>query len=190
MIVVHPPLNMGLKDEAAEELAGKGLFGDDAASLHAALSHVTKLWAEAEQRARGLDPALLDERVNGEWSFLETIRHLIFATDAWVNGILLGNPPNFHPLGMPPAHAGDAMRDTLTVDARPTLDEVLAVRAERQAMNAAAFAGVTDESMLHSSAGFDGAYTVAAAFQVIVYEEAEHLRFATRDLDRLTGVTA
>ena len=32
----------------------------------------------------GLPPDLLHERVDDEWSFIETLRHLVFATDAWV----------------------------------------------------------------------------------------------------------
>jgi hypothetical protein len=30
-----------------------------------------------------MDPELLNRRVNGEWSFTETLRHLVFVTDAW-----------------------------------------------------------------------------------------------------------
>jgi hypothetical protein len=39
-----------------------------------------------------LDPALLHESVAGEWSFTETLRHLVFATDAWVRRAVLGDP--------------------------------------------------------------------------------------------------
>jgi DinB superfamily len=184
VIVVHPPLDMGLDAADAETLAAEGLFADDAVGLVAALQRVTDLWDEAVKRARTLDPALLDERVDGEWSFLETMRHLIFATDAWVDGILLGQPSDFHPLGMPPAHAGDVAG--LTIDARPTLDEVVIVRAERQRANAAAFEAAAEGDLSRPCAGVSQ-YTMAAALQVIVYEEAYHLRYATRDLDRLTG---
>ncbi len=189
MIVVHPPLDQGLDSARAEELAAAGLFADDAAGLVAVLQRVTELWDEAEARARTLDPALLDERVDDEWSFLETIRHLIFATDAWINGILLGNPADFHPLGMPPAHAG-GLATGLTIDARPTFEEVLAVRAERQAATAAAFTAAAEGDLSRPCAGAGGQYTTAAALQVIVYEEVAHLRYATRDLDRLTGTAS
>ena len=197
MVVVHPPLNLALSPDAADELVAAGLFADNAAGLAQAFGRVCAFWAEAEVRAQGLDPALLDQRVDGEWSFIETIRHLIFATtDAWINGILLGNPPNFHPLGMPPAHAADAMRTGLVMDARPSLDDVLIVRSGRQAMARAEFDAATDET-LTLPAGGSGAFgnavggvevTVAAALQVIVSEEARHLQYANRDLDVLTGV--
>ena len=34
--------------------------------------------------ARGVDPDLLHESVDGEWSFIETLRHLAFATSSWL----------------------------------------------------------------------------------------------------------
>ncbi len=43
---------------------------------------IERRWDELIERARGLDPALLHESVDGEWSFIETLRHLVFATDA------------------------------------------------------------------------------------------------------------
>src|SRR5690348_17224754 len=43
-----------------------------------------RLWAGTVERARRLDPELLHTSVDGEWSFIETLRHLVFATDSWV----------------------------------------------------------------------------------------------------------
>ncbi|WP_204306594.1 DinB family protein, partial [Klebsiella pneumoniae] len=45
---------------------------------------VERRWAETVERARRLDPGLLHESVDGEWSFIHTLRHLAFATDTWV----------------------------------------------------------------------------------------------------------
>ena len=42
------------------------------------------------RRARRLDPELLHESVDGEWSFIETLRHLVFATDSWIRRAILG----------------------------------------------------------------------------------------------------
>src|SRR5215469_14503928 len=39
-----------------------------------------RLWGETVERARFLPPGLLHESVGGEWSFIETLRHLVFAT--------------------------------------------------------------------------------------------------------------
>jgi len=188
MVVVHPPLDRGLTADEAERRAAAGLFGDDAASLQAAFRRIGDLWDESIARARTLDPALLNERVDGEWSYLETIRHLVFGIDAWITGILQGKPRDFHALGMPPAHAGDPSGMGLSLDAKPSLDEVLAVWEQRRAMASEAFASATDEHLSDAVAGADGQYTVVAALQVIVHEEYAHYTFATRDLDRLTGV--
>jgi hypothetical protein len=38
------------------------------------------LWPQTIARASALPPALLHERVNGEWSFIKTLRHLLFVT--------------------------------------------------------------------------------------------------------------
>src|SRR4029453_12815069 len=49
-------------------------------------------WTGRGRRAGGIAPELLHERVDGEWSFIETLRHLVFATDAWVKRAILGDP--------------------------------------------------------------------------------------------------
>jgi hypothetical protein len=41
-----------------------------------------RLWGQSVERARRLPPELLHESVDGEWSFIETLRHLVFVTDA------------------------------------------------------------------------------------------------------------
>jgi len=41
-----------------------------------------RLWDRTVERARRLPADLLHESVDGEWSFTETLRHLVFATDS------------------------------------------------------------------------------------------------------------
>src|SRR5262245_15003205 len=52
-------------------------------------------------RARALPPELLDESVDTEFTYLETLRHLVFAIDRWITDPVLDEPEPFHPLGMP-----------------------------------------------------------------------------------------
>jgi hypothetical protein len=59
------------------------------------------LWAGTVERARALPPELLHERVGGEWSFVETLRHLLFATDIWVGRAILRDRRPWHPLSLP-----------------------------------------------------------------------------------------
>jgi hypothetical protein len=43
---------------------------------------VERLWDSTLERARGLDVGLLHQSVDGERSFIGTLRHLVFAADA------------------------------------------------------------------------------------------------------------
>ena len=62
---------------------------------------VERLWAGTVDRARSFPPEQLHESVDGEWSFIETLRHLAFATDAWVRRGVLGDPSPWDPLDLP-----------------------------------------------------------------------------------------
>ena len=73
----------------------------DPAGYRAAWDLVEQLWDGTVAPARTLDPTLLHESVDGEWSFIETLRHLAFATDAWVRRAVLGDPAPWHPLDLP-----------------------------------------------------------------------------------------
>jgi hypothetical protein len=66
-----------------------------------------RLWAETIDKAQALPPDALHVRVNGEWSFIETQRHLVFATDAWVRRAVLGDPSPWDPLDLPHDELGD-----------------------------------------------------------------------------------
>src|SRR5205814_124539 len=100
----------------------------DPAGFRAAWDVVERLWDETVARARRLDPALLHVSVDGEWSFIETLHLLVFATDSWIRRVILGDPAPWHPLDLP----WDEMPDTPGVprdrDARPSLDVLLQLR--------------------------------------------------------------
>ena len=92
-------------------------------------------------------PELLHERVEGEWSFIETLRHLVFATDAWVTRALLGEPSPWDPLDLPHDEMPDEPGVPRDRAARPSLDEVLALRADRMATVRRVIADLTDERL-------------------------------------------
>src|SRR5579875_2868037 len=54
------------------------------AGLREAWAIVEGHWAATTERALRLPDAVQRERVAGEWSFVETLRHLICATDSWL----------------------------------------------------------------------------------------------------------
>jgi hypothetical protein len=165
----------------------------DAAGFREAWEILQRLWQQTVERARGMDPELLHERVDQEWSFIETLRHLVFATDAWVNRAILGDPSPWHPLGLPPddVHEPGLPGDR---DARPSLDEVLALRADRMAAMGRIIADLTDEKLAGrtdpvTEPGFPEpeSFAVRRCLQTILREEWEHRLYAERDLDVLTG---
>ncbi|MEH0820975.1 MULTISPECIES: DinB family protein [unclassified Micromonospora] len=61
-----------------------------------------RLWSDTLARAEQLPEAVRHERADDEWSFAETLRHLIFAIDVWVGRMLLGEEKPYHRLGLPP----------------------------------------------------------------------------------------
>jgi len=73
----------------------------DAEGFRDAWAVIEELWAGTVNRARELDPVLLHESVAGEWSFIETLRHLLFATDAWIRRAMLRDPSPWDPLDLP-----------------------------------------------------------------------------------------
>src|SRR3954447_5530336 len=165
----------------------------DAEGFRLAWEILERRWAETVRWARGLDEALLHERVDGEWSFIETLRHLCYATDAWVNRVYLGDPDPWHPVDLP----FDTLRELAwdhDKDIRPSLDEVLEVRADRQAAVRHVFAGLTDADLAGQTTpvGRRGwpppcRYPVAEALGIVLNEECHHRRYAERDLAVLTS---
>jgi uncharacterized protein YjbI with pentapeptide repeats len=166
----------------------------DPAGFRHAWDVVERLWDGTVARARRLDPELLHESVDGEWSFVETLRHLSFATDAWVRRALLGDPAPWHPLDLP----WDEMPDTPGIPrdraARPSLDEVLELRRDRMATVRRVVDDLTEESLASGTVpveapGWPGArsYPVAECLRIVLDEEWEHRLYAERDLAALDG---
>jgi hypothetical protein len=119
----------------------------DAAGYREAWDILEPLWRQTVARARDLDRELLHQRVDGEWSFIETLRHLVFVTDAWVNRAILGQPSPWDPLDLPHDEMPDEPSIPRDRDARPSLDEVLPLRADRTATVRTVLAGLTDEQL-------------------------------------------
>jgi DinB superfamily len=164
------------------------LDSKDVPGLQRAWAKVQEIAAATLERARRLPPAMLDESVDGEYSYVQTLRHLVFATDRWITGPVLGQAEPFHPLGYPYDSAPPEERAPLDLDADPTLDEVLEVRAERSGFVDALVREATDESLarvVDSPNG--GTTTVGDCIRVVLFEEWWHHRYADRDLAVLAG---
>ena len=161
----------------------------------AAWDAVEAMWAATMDRARRLPEPALHQRVDDEWSFVETQRHLLFAADAWLGSCVLEEDAPYHPLGFPSSGmpAEEVAKLGLTLDATPTLDEVLGARRERMDSMARAVTGLTDAeldrvcSRKPADPYPDREYVVRRCLKVVLKEEAEHHRYATRDLTVLEG---
>ena len=164
----------------------------DADGYRLAWDILERRWEQTVGRARRLDPALLHEQVDGEWSFIETLRHLVFATDAWIRRAMLGDPSPWHPLGLPHDEMPDIPGVPRDRAARPTLDEVLAVRSDRQATMRNLLAELTDDQLSGTTTAVaDPGYPESESFPVtrcllcILNEEWQHRLYAERDLEAL-----
>src|SRR6266542_2967808 len=92
--------------------------------MRGAWAVVESFWGETMERARTLPEADLHRSVNDEWSFTETLRHLVLVTDSWVSHAIAGQPRPFHPLGLPPSFVPDHESFGIDTGATPTFDEV------------------------------------------------------------------
>jgi uncharacterized damage-inducible protein DinB len=168
----------------------------DAAGFREAWDVVERLWDATVERARGLDPGLLHESVNGEWSFIQTLRHLVLVTDGWIRRAVLGDPSPWHPLGLPWDDPDEirALPAGLTRDrdARPSLDEVLELRRDRMATVRKLVDSLTDDRLDNETEPVEAPgwpeprkYRVRNLLLHVFHEEWEHRSYAERDLDAL-----
>jgi hypothetical protein len=164
--------------------------GQTAGDVRAIWDTVERLWAGAVERAERLPAAALAEQVDEEWSFEQTLRHLVFITDAWASRTVLDEPMPYHRLGLPQSWypAEDAAALGIDLTARPGYAEILAARADRMAVMRGIVAGLTDAGMGRlcqraPAPGYpDEQRTVIDCISVVLDEEIEHYRFAVRDL--------
>jgi hypothetical protein len=153
-------------------------------------STIERLWSETVARARRLPESARHERVDDEWSFVETLRHLVFATDAWASRTVLDDPVPYHRLGYPYSSypPADAAAIGIDLDARPSFDEVMAVRADRVAVIRRIVDGLTDDELERLCArspapGYpEERRAVGRCLRVVMKEECEHHTYAMRDL--------
>jgi len=173
---------------------------NDAAGYREAWTIIDELWSGTVERARALaalDPTLLHESVDGEWSFIQTLRHLPMATSSWLSRGVQRDPSPWHPLELP----WDEMPATDGVphdrDARPTLEEALELRHDRFERVRTHLASLTDEELACSNEvpdtpGWPPAgdlIPVRDAFDTLLNEEWWHRQFAERDLTALEART-
>ncbi len=159
----------------------------DPDGLRAAWAALERAWPAALERAAAMPAGTADVSVGGEWSFAQTLRHLVFATDVWLGRAILEAGQPFHPLGQPDAGA-DGLDMAIFTTATPSYAEVLEARAGRVAMVRDFLATLTPDALaVPRKSPWDEPYpqTTLSCLHVILEEEWEHLRYAVRDLDAI-----
>ena len=168
------------------------LFASDPEGMREAWSIIEAMWADTTTRAQALPERKLHERVDEEWSFVETLRHLVFVTDVWISRPVLGATDHYHPLGLVHTGGADARALGIDEDADPSLDEVLEARRERMTIVRDLVDGITQPELdrvcdTNRSPGYPAStvHVVKNCLWTTIDEEWHHHQFATRDLEVL-----
>jgi hypothetical protein len=161
----------------------------DPDGLRAAWAALERTWAGTLERVAAMPAGTVDVSVGGEWSFAQTLRHLVMATDTWLGRAILGIEQPYHPLGQADAGAAkDGLDMSIFTTVTPSYAEVREVRAGRVAMVRDFLATVTPDELAATRTNPwapEDQETTLSCLHVILEEEWEHHRYAVRDLDAI-----
>jgi hypothetical protein len=136
------------------------------------------------QRAASLPEDALQVGVNGEWSTVQSLRHIVLVIDLWLSKVILGADDPFHPMALPPSFMPPKLPgSSIDPDARPSFDEACdALRGRLESVQAYVDA-LTDADLARPVQAH--AETVGGALNVLFTELKAHNSFINRDLDVL-----
>jgi hypothetical protein len=163
----------------------------DPPGLAEAWAMIEEIWQTTIARARTLPEPMLYERVEDEWSFVQTLRHLVMATDSWLRRMVKGMERPYHPWGLAGSWLTDPRSWGIDTEANPSLQDVLELRRERMDEVGETIGTITAAELDRVCVPPDSPghptqeRTVRACLHVILNEEWEHNRYAERDLDIL-----
>jgi hypothetical protein len=161
----------------------------DPDGLRAAWTVLQRSWQATLDRVAAMPAGTVEVSVAGEWTFAQTLRHLVMATDTWLGRAVLRLDRPYHPLGL--ANAGaekEGLDMSIFTTGTPSYAEVLQARADRVAMVGDFLATVTPDLLAgtRTNPWAPGrSETVLSCLHTILEEEWEHLRYAVRDLDTI-----
>lgn len=162
------PLRAMLRPKTAEE-------------MRATWAALEAEWAKSIARAQALGEAKAQQSVNGEYSFVETVRHLVFAMDKWFTVPVIAGA--FEPIGLPNKGSLDARWPGLDYSLAPSVDEALAVRADRATRFRNFLATVTIEDFNRPiDVSENGEHPLQECIYTVFEEEFWHNRYVVRDL--------
>jgi DinB superfamily/Pentapeptide repeats (8 copies) len=168
---------------------------EEPAELRRAWAELLAGWDAAIEQARALPESRRHERVDGEWSFTETLRHLVFVVDSWFSRGVMGEQAPYHRFGLPPQFMSDTAEMGIDLAARPSFDEVVELWRGRSAMVSGYLASASRELLVDSCEQLDAPGwppitnrdTPVRCIRVILDETWAHHGYAVRDLVTLEG---
>jgi DinB superfamily/Pentapeptide repeats (8 copies) len=141
-------------------------------------------WAKTITLAKALPDDALHQPVNDEWSFVQTLRHLVFAMDKWFTAPILDE--RFHPIGLPNTGSADFPWPDLDYGVTPSVEDALAVRSDQARKFRDYLATVAATEFARSVDVLEnGANPVQECIYTVFEEEFWHNRYAQRDLAQL-----
>lgn len=166
---------------------------DHPADLREAWRQLRHDWATTTERVQSMPENSERHGVDGEWSMVETLRHLVFVHDSWFRRCVLGLTEPFTAMGLGPPFVMDPEHG-LDPSAQPRFDEVLAVR-NRQASGIETWLAEVTPGQLAQTApvpdddrwpAYAKGRTVRQCLGTVLNEEWAHHGFCKRDLDKLS----
>src|SRR5215207_6067115 len=94
---------------------------DEPADLREAWRQLRAGWAATVERVRSMPAGSEQHRVDGEWSMVETLRHLVFVHDSWFRRCVLGLTGPFTAMGLAAPFVPRQQEQGLDPSARPGL---------------------------------------------------------------------
>jgi hypothetical protein len=156
----------------------------DPDGMRAAWSALEAAWTPVVDRVRNLPDYAAHRSVDEEWTFVETLRHLVFVLDKWWLAPVLG-AASFHPIGMSNSGSVDFGWPGVDSSVAPTLDEAIGALADRAARFTESLGELMSTDLDREVQVLEnGTETVRACVLTVLEEGFHHLRYAVRDLDR------
>jgi DinB superfamily/Pentapeptide repeats (8 copies) len=149
--------------------------------MQAAWAALEREWATTTAMALALGDDLAHRSVEGEFSFVQTLRHVMFAMDKWFTAPVLGEA--FHPIGLPNSGSLDFPWPGLDYELTPSTADAMAVRTDRVTAFRNYLDSVTATDLAQSVEVLEnGRHSMQDCIFTVLEEEFWHNRYARRDL--------